>query len=78
MLNQIKNNRTYFLNKNNQEKMLNIKNNNYFFNIDNIIKELLEIFNHELNEKNDKIKLIINESIFYNNIPEELIITKNL
>ena len=76
MLNQIKNNRTYFLNKNNQEKMLNIKNNNYFFNIDNIIKEHLEIFNHELNEKNDKIKLIINESIFYNNIPEELIITK--
>ena len=76
MLNQIKNNRTFFLNKNNQETMLNIKKNNYFFNIDNIIKEHLDTFNYQLNEKRGKIKLIVDESQSVNNNPEELIISK--
>ena len=76
MLNQIQNNRTFFLNKNNQETVLNIKQNNYFFNIDNIIKEYLESFNHQLNEKRGKIKLIVDESQSVNNNPEELIISK--
>ena len=76
MLNHIQNNRTFFLNMNNQEITLNIKKNIYFFNIDNIIEDHLEAFNYQLNGIKDKIKLITEESKKEDNNPEELIVSK--